>query len=95
MPLVWTLLLTLAALGLVFVVVLTACAIDGFRTWHRWRNFARHVRDLESTLGLLVSAARKKGEQSEAQMREHVARIHELPILPCERHDCPRRSGRC
>lgn len=95
MPLVCTVLLTLAALGLVFVFVLAGCAVDGFRTWKRWRRFVRLVETLDARLTAILDATRDKGEARENGMGDDVARVHEIPALPCARHDCPRRSGNC
>ena len=92
MPLVCTILITLAALGVVFLVVLLACTLDGFETWHNWRKFTKLAKEI-GVLADFIASARKKGEETEEQMRQRVARIHESPFPPCNHHDCPRRSG--
>lgn len=93
-PFVGSLLLTLAALGAVFVFVLVGCAFDGLRTLRAWLRFSRGVRELDGLLVSILAAVREHAHAAEHEAGEHVARVHRLPLIgPCERDDCPRGPG--
>lgn len=88
MPLVCTILITLAALGVVFLVVLLACALDGFETWHNWRKFSRVLRELDT----MIVSARKQADDRQHDVDHNVAHADEIPLGPCEHRDCPRKA---
>ena len=88
MPLVCTILITLAALGVVFLVVLLACALDGFETWHNWRKFSRVLRELDT----MIVSARKQAYDRQHDVDHNVAHADEIPLGPCEHRDCPRKA---
>ena len=92
MPLVCTILLTLAALGIVFVLVLIVCAVDVFRTWRRWRRFVRLVETLDARLSALIPMHNDARSNGDNAMGNDIACIDERPLIPCRRNDCPRRS---
>ena len=93
MPLLITLLFTFAALGLVFVFVIVAGAIDGFSTLRAWRRVSRSIRDLDKLLA--SSLAKHKRDDARHDEREHVAGLDKMPMAwPCERDDCPYKA-RC
>lgn len=94
MPLVCTLLLTLAAIGLAFIIVLVGCAIEGFRTWRKWKRFVRFVDDLDDQITRLVAAHQDERRNAQNAMRQYVSSVDEFPVIPCHRDDCPRQPRR-
>lgn len=78
--------LTFAVLGVVFVVILVACAMDGFSMWRKWRVLSGAVKDLEEAV---LSAAREQSQKAEDEMRRDIANIGKIPCIPCDHHECP------
>lgn len=94
MPYVITILLTLAALGIVFLVFLAWNTIDGWRTWRAWRRVNQALRDLDAALLDVVSVAREQTEQAKQSLRRDVASIHKSPLLwPCKHDECPYKTS--
>lgn len=101
-PIACSVVLTLAAIGAVFLFVVFVCAFQGLRTWRAWLRVARYVaafaheiREADRTLPLLLQALRAEAHAAENEARDHVAKVHGLVTIgPCERQDCPRHADR-
>lgn len=79
---------TLAVLGLAFLIVLWVCINDGWATWKRWRKFSRVLYELDS----IIIASKKQAEDRERHISNHVACANQVPFLPCDHRDCPRKA---
>lgn len=88
-PWLWTIVATLSALGLSFLVFIALCLHDGFATWRRWRRFSRAMSDLDAR----VLAAREQAEHAQQEMRNNISKLGQFPLPPCDHDECPRRSG--
>lgn len=89
MPFACAVIVTLAALGVVFLFVIAANAWDGFVAWRRWRAFVRLTAALPP---LVESLAKHTSRTRDDAPGDDVAGAHDVPVAPCERQDCPRRT---
>lgn len=95
MPLACTLLFTFAALGVVFVFVLVACAWDGFAAVRSWLRFSRSIKRLDAILLAAIQRAHVDASDASQEIREQVTSLDEVPRTGrCERNDCPYKA-RC
>lgn len=80
--------LTFAALGVVFIVILVVCAIDGFSMWKRWRKLSVAIKELDAT----VLSTREQAKHGEQALGSDIARIGQVPSGPRSQGECPYKS---
>lgn len=85
---VCVIIITLACLGVAFIIVLVVCAYDGFATWKRWRKLSSAFKELDAA----VIASKKQAEDRERHISNHVACANQVPFPPCDHRDCPRKA---